>query len=541
MNRIINKSLCASIAVATGLMAASCGNDNFNLFPTDSMQIETYLTNDEEVQNVLLDNYYYLRTVSQNLIYINSLATDEAYDWQKNNSNDHISLNLSTWNATLGLTDEVWSDSYKIINRSNNVLEHLSRVSEQNRSRYEGEALFFRAYAYFNLVRLFGAVPLTTSVVTNYASLYDYDRSPVDKVYAQIDADVARAVELLPQQIKNASETGRATSIAALALQGKALLTQGEYSGAESALKRIIDFSQANPDLLGLEDDPSQIYASDNAIGKEVIFAAQFNNGSTVINNPLMKATIPAGVPQSQPSYVYPDGTASTIKTSVGNSTLLMTWELFNALRADKADKRYQQLSYNGIYDNGSLSRQTDEVDTTPEGYAYMPITLKYYDFANQGLTTDRSSNDNIIFRYADVLLEYAEVLNSTGRADEALAYLNQVRRRAGVADVAGTEQLALAIENERLLELNFEGHRWFDLVRTGRITSVMEAHFAHRTQGLSATLQVSDNGLTVENEQSVSGTPVKWKWSGQQTAVLFPIPYSQIQLNPNWQQNDLY
>jgi tetratricopeptide (TPR) repeat protein len=389
--------------------------------------------------------------------------------------------------------------------------------------------------------KVLGAVPLTTSVVTNYASLYDYDRSPVDKVYAQIDADVARAVELLPQQIKNASETGRATSIAALALQGKALLTQGEYSGAESALKRIIDFSQANPDLLGLEDDPSQIYASDNAIGKEVIFAAQFNNGSTVINNPLMKATIPAGVPQSQPSYVYPDGTASTIKTSVGNSTLLMTWELFNALRADKADKRYQQLSYNGIYDNGSLSRQTDEVDTTPEGYAYMPITLKYYDFANQGLTTDRSSNDNIIFRYADVLLEYAEVLNSTGRADEALAYLNQVRRRAGVADVAGTEQLALAIENERLLELNFEGHRWFDLVRTGRITSVMEAHFAHRTQGLSTTLQVSDNGLTVENEQSVSGTPVKWKWSGQQTAVLFPIPYSQIQLNPNWQQNDLY
>lgn len=541
MNKIINQTLRATLAVAAITLTTSCGSDYFDLYPTDSMQIETYLTNDDEVKNVLLDNYYYLRTVSQNLIYINSLATDEAYDWQKNNSTDYIALNLSTWNAALGITADVWSDSYKIINRSNNVLEHLDQVSEQNRSRYEGEALFFRAYAYFNLVRLFGPVPLPTTVVSDYTSLYGYDRSSVDEVYAQIDADVAKAVSQLPQQISVASEKGRVTSIAALALQGKALLTRGDYNGAKTTLKRIIDYAQANPAVLGLEEEPSQVYASENAIGKEVIFAAQYNNGSAVVNNPLMKATIPAGIPLDQPSYIYPDGTPSTITTSVGNHTLLMTWELFNALRADQADKRYQQLAYNGIYDNSSLSRQTDEVDVTAEGFAYLPITLKYYDFANQGLTTDRSSNDNIIFRYADVLLEYAEALNETGAASEALTYLNQVRRRAGVADITATTQLAQAIEDERLLELNFEGHRWFDLVRTGRITPVMEAHFAHRTQGLSATLQVSDNGLTVDNEQSTSGTPVKWKWSGQQAAVLFPIPYSQIQLNPNWQQNELY
>lgn len=158
-------------------------------------------------------------------------------------------------------------------------------------------------------------------------------------------------------------------------------------------------------------------------------------------------------------------------------------------------------------------------------------------------MTTCASGNDNIIYRYADVLLMYAECLNENGNTSSAATYLNQVRTRAGLDNTTATTQAEMdtAIENERLLELCFEGHRWYDLVRRGRITEVMENHFAHRTQGLNPTLQSSDNGMTVNNTSDTTGTPATWKWSGSSADVLFGIPYDQLQLSSSWTQNELY
>ena len=82
---------------------------------------------------------------------------------KKINSLDHISLNESTWDATLGITSEIWEHCFNMINRCNNVLQKLDNASETNKTQYEGEAKFLRAYAYFTLVRLFGAVPITTA------------------------------------------------------------------------------------------------------------------------------------------------------------------------------------------------------------------------------------------------------------------------------------------------------------------------------------------------------------------------------------------
>ena len=137
----------------------------------------------------------------------------------------------------------------------------------------------------------------------------------------------------------------------------------------------------------------------------------------------------------------------------------------------------------------------------------------------------------------------YAECLNNNGNTSQAATYLNQVRTRAGLSATSATskEDMDQAIEDERLLELCFEGHRWYDLVRRGRITSVMEAHYAHRTPGLNASLQASDNGMTVGDTSATTGTPATWKWSDSSAAILFGIPYDQIQLSSNWTQNELY
>lgn len=541
--KTLHKFLSFALLPMTSLAFTACSDGFFDRYPTDSMQMETYLQNDTELQNILFNGYYHLQDITLNVNYVNSLATDEGYDYKKNNSVGHISLNESTWDATLGITSDIWEHCFNMINRCNNVLSKLDNATEANRTQYEGEACFLRAYAYFTLVRLFGPVPITTTPIEDYSTLYSYDRSSVNDVYNQIKEDLQTAIANLPDHYSASNMQGRATRIAAYTMQADVLMTQQDFTSARNSLENIINYANQNSDILGLESDVLQIYASDNPMGKEIIFASQYNNGATVVANPLMGRCIPAGTPSTQPAYIYPDGTQSTITTSQGTSCMLVTWELYNTFKANGNDQRFQKLIYNGIYTNEYVSNASDEVDVTEEGYTYLPVTLKYFDFKNEGMTTCASGNDNIIYRYADVLLMYAECLNETGSTANAAIYLNEVRTRAGLPNTTATtqEEMDAAIEDERMLELCFEGHRWYDLIRRGRITEVMEAHFAHRTQGLNPSLQSSDNGMTVSNTSDATGTPATWKWTGSSAAVLFGIPYDQIQLSSNWEQNELY
>lgn len=541
--KTINKLISLAIIAMTGAAFTACSDSFFDRYPTDSMQMETYLKNDAELQNILLNGYYHLQDITLNVNYVNSLATDEGYDYKKNNSVDHINLNESTWDATLGITSEIWIHCFNMINRCNNVLQKLNNATEANRARYEGEACFLRAYAYFTLVRLFGPVPVTTTPIEDYATLYSYGRNSVGDVYNLIKEDLKTAISNLPDGYSADNMQGRATRIAAYTLQADVFMTLQDFSSAKGALENILTYANQNSEQLGLESDVLQIYASNNPMGKEVIFAAQYHNGATVVANPLMGRCIPAATPSTQPAYIYPDGTRSTITTSQGTSCMLMTWELYNTFKASSNDQRFQKLVYDRIYTNEYISVASEQVGVTQEGYTFLPVTLKYFDFGNEGMTTCASGNDNIIYRYADVLLMYAECLNETGNTPSAADFLNQVRARAGLADTtaATQEEMDVAIENERMLELCFEGHRWYDLVRRGRITEVIENHFAHRTQGLNPTLQSGNNGMTVSNSSDITGTPATWKWTGSSAAILFGIPYDQIQLSENWQQNELY
>ena len=541
--KTFNKLISFAIISMTSLVYTACSDSFFNRYPTDSMQMETYLKNDTELQNILFNGYYHLQDITLNVNYVNSLATDEGYDYKKNNSVDHINLNESTWDATLGITSEIWEHCFNMINRCNNVLLKLDNATAANRTQYEGEASFLRAYAYFTLVRLFGPVPITKMPIEDYSTLYSYGRSSMDEVYNLIKEDLETAISSLPDNYSADNMKGRATRIAAYTMQADVYMTLQDFTSAQKSIENILTYANQNSERLGLESDVLRIYSSNNPMGKEIIFAAQYNNGATMVANPLMGRSIPAATPSTQPAYIYPDRTKSTITTSQGTSCMLMTWELYNEFKANNNDQRFQKLVYNGIYTNEYVSVASEEVDVTQEGYTYLPVTLKYFDFGNEGMTTCACGNDNIIYRFADVLLMYAECLNETGTPESASNYLNQVRTRAGLANTTATtrEEMDIAIENERMLELCFEGHRWYDLVRKGRITEVMEKHFAHRTQGLNPTLQSGNNGMTVSNASDVTGTPGTWKWTGSSAAILFGIPYDQIQLSGDWKQNELY
>lgn len=519
----------------------SCSDSFFDRFPSDTMQVETYLTNDTEVENVLFDVYYQLRSVTQNIIYINEIGTDVAYNRKTNNSMDHINLNESNITETFGISSTIWSGCYNIINRSNYVLESLEKVTdENNKTQFEGEANFFRAYAYFQLVRLFGAVPMSTEVVHDYKALYGYPRLTVDEIYNQIIKDLTEAVQRLPNSYNIDSKIGRANKIAALTMLGEVYMTKKDFNSAKTHLKSVIDYANTNPDILGLELNVADIYDSNNANGKEIILAAQFNYGSTIISNYLMSASIPNIInPSAQPTYKYDDGTTATIKTSEGTSIMLMTYELYKKYDPSN-DKRFKTLIYNGLYDAEFTSVAPFE-HKTANNATYLPVTLKYYDHQNNynGLSKYSAGTDNIIYRYADVLLMYAECLNETGNTTDAASFLNQVRNRAGLNSTTASSkaELSLAIENERLLELCFEGHRWFDLLRTDRLTSIMIDHFNWAEPGLNSVIQSHMNG----NDKIDS--KAKWKWANVAYPVLFPIPYDQLQLmiEFGWTQNGGY
>ena len=283
--KTINKITIIVLGLAA-LTATSCSDKAFDKYPTDSMQMETYVKNDAEALTILYDAYYYLRTISSSIITINGVGTDEAYNGKRNNGIDAIALNECTWDATFGISSGVWSNSYYMINRCNIVTDHEADLKNGG---LVAEAKFLRAYAYFNLVRLFGACPLTTSVIANYKDLYNYGREPVESIYTQIESDLTAAISGLPES-RSGAEAGRATKIAAWTLLAEVQMTRGNYSAAKSTLDNVINYANANPSKLGLEEHVADIYRSTNPNGKEIIFAAQFNNGATVVANGFMSS-----------------------------------------------------------------------------------------------------------------------------------------------------------------------------------------------------------------------------------------------------------
>jgi hypothetical protein len=164
----------------------------------------------------------------------------------------------------------------------------------------------------------------------------------------------------------------------------------------------------------------------------------------------------------------------------------------------------------------------------SPDYGCTIPMTLKYFDYQN---VTDKISGnpdsgcETIISRYSDILLKYAECLCETNDFSGAIDLIRRVRERAGLATAITADKASVteAIENERQLELCMEGHRWFDLLRTGRTKTVM-SDFYNRV-----------NEIVLPNTISVYqyGDPAS-PLSVLDHELLFPLPYAQVQLNPD-------
>ena len=383
-----------------------------------------------------------------------------------------------------------WKAAYKVINRTNTVLGRIDgiEINTELANRYKLECKFIRALMYFNLVRVYGDVPLVLKEISISES-YDILREPKENVYNQIIADLKEAQDL-PVSYSTA-EDGRATQGAAKALLANVYMTLHKYAEAETILAEIINSGQYSllentPGSLNI-DGYKNVFSPVNHNSKEGIFEIQFlkggyGEGSNYANN---------FAPENSGTNVVAVGGTG------GNNIPEM--DIYNAY--EEGDLRRDFSMSLGYYDN----RKNNE-------WVESRYVCKFMDVPYQN---NDASNNYPVIRYADVILMYAEALNQNGKTAEACKYLNMTRRRGFGYQTTETSpvdlqtadkaQCALMVEQERRVELAFENHRWFDLIRTGRAVEVM------KSKGFSLN----------------------------ETNLICPIPQKQIDVNPKLTQND--
>ena len=393
-------------------------------------------------------------------------------------------IDLLTVNPDNPKLNSFWKDTYNGIFRANSVLANIDKPTDYSASQKEqliGETKFMRALFYFDLVRIFGGVPDVTGIL-NISDARQLPRASEDEIYNLIISDLKDAIASLPAPTDIA--TGRASKAAALAFLGKVYVYRENWAEAKNTLEQL--FSGYNYKLVTNYKDLFRIETEDNS---EVIFKIPYVSGTDG---------------QTLTYDLIPNGGAYGISTG-GNRVCRPSWDLETAF--DKEDTRLK-----ATIQDSSKAYIANPGDS--------PIWYPYFNKWVVPTTIATSSGLDIpVFRLADMILLYAEALYNLDQPALALAQINKVRERAfgnashnyQLFDIATDETFYDKLLLERRLELAVENNRWFDLVRTGRFTSVL---------------------TTIQGEYNPStGKAVLVHLNAKPYMKYFPIPYEQIQL----------
>jgi starch-binding outer membrane protein, SusD/RagB family len=453
-------------------IALSSCKKTIDLYPVSNLNTGTYYTNAEEVRTGLNGCY-------------NGLQRPIYREWQLTelrSDNSRMGLPLSTNSFNRDLSDldifipatthdalyQYWLDSYNNIRNANIVLQRLGviydaagginnfnsitiNVADADRKRLAGEALFIRAYHYFNLVRLYGGVFLVHTPLTA-AEAKTINRSSVQDIYKLIEADLTAAAANLSalkfNQIAEANR-GRASAWAAKALLGKVYLTLNRKADAITQLQDVI----ANSGY-ALQTSYATVFAINNELNSEILFTVRFKAGGF-------------GLGSSFGNDFGPLNSGAAVINGSGLGWNTPTTDIDSSYAATDARKAVSIAKYLP----GTASEQ---------------IYVKK--FLNQVVITGDGEADWPVIRYADVLLMMAEAQGNTATA---VGFINQIKTRAGltalpVAPMATVAAFEKELTAERRKEFAFENQRWFDLLRYGttlttiNVELVLKAHFAY-------------------------------------------------------------
>ena len=442
------------LASLATLLMTSCGDSFFDLEPASSVTIDKVYKTASDYNVAVIGCYAKLQ--SQVNFYT------ECCEYRSDNlslgaptagTQDRYDIDHFTEKPSNGILSSYWANFNNNVYRCNLLLDQIdgANFAENLKKQYKGEAMFIRALNYFNMYRIWGGVPATKHVVSAAEAL-KVARYSDEQMFDLIAGDLKEIVDnnYLPETYSSA-DMGRATSGAAKALLGKVYLTFHKWTEAKDILSQLIGKYQ-------LVSPIAQVFNVDNKNNNEIIFAVHFNKE----------------IEGEGHSYWYNLTNASDDTNQT--SSLLNTFPT--------GDARKDLITYVQVEKNVRLMN-------------------KFYDTKSPTFKT--VGNDQILLRYADVLLMYAEALNEiqydASEGSLALKYLNAVRQRAGISNLTAKqlptqEKFRKGILVERQREFPYEGQRWFDLVRMGFAKSVM-----------------AENGVEIKDYQ-----------------LLFPIPQQEIE-----------
>lgn len=555
----VNKKIARLFfAVALSLMNWNCSNEFLESVPQNDLSVATFYKTTDDFEKAVNGIY---RTLAERET---GEGSDEfRYIPMGDCGTPYATAGKSRWdiwdpgyglpNSTWKMTSPVWRTYFRMVNRSNEVLEHIEKAPEglnqDLMNQFKGEALFLRALAYFYLTDLYGDVPLHLTIPT--VETAQLPRTAKSVVIEQVVTDLSDAITLLPSvtTYRGTANLGRASKGAAQGLLGKVFVFEKRYSEAITVFQTLVasgDY-QLTPGSTGFIDQ----FWPDGDNNVESLFEAQYNtvdgnNYTRFCATGLSKMHI-KGYNYVAPTQAFLDKfetiNGGKVTSTYVNSTPIRVGEQFPTLNftyistdpafnsADPFANRDPRLKWSVLYEgtpyvNEFMARTGQTGVTYKNGYSEGGnyATVKYICGNTFDPTGEDSSVNFKILRYADVLLLYAEALLE-GDSDIAGAatYINMIRSRASVnmpAITLGSQtEMRTALRDERMRELAFEYmHIYQDLRRWGAYQEEMEAYWTANKNGLS--------------NSALSFNPIYLLW---------PIPQDEIDTNPKLTQNPGY
>lgn len=439
------------------LSLASCSDSFFEQYPSNNVTEGNFYKTDEDFNQGIYACYDKMKT--QMAFYLNELAyrSDECYlESMAVSTQDRYDIDRFQEKSNNGIMKNIWNAWYNGIYRCNDVLGHMAGKTLVNGDKYRGEALFLRSWWYFSLYRVFGGVPVTTTVVFP-ADAKNIARCSDEDMYNRLTEDLTEAIALLPE--KRSKEVARVTKIAAQALLAKVYLTFGKYPEAQKVLEDAMTDTG-----YGLMATTAQVFDISNKMNKEIIFALYYNK-------------------TNDHGHGYWYSTNTNVLADVRNPT-----PEFKAIYSAEDNRLNLINTYTKI--TNSLYAMTKWMDTYDAQF------------------TQQVGNDFPLLRYADVVLMYAEALGQQGNISGALTYLNKTRKRAGLAElteaeVADKKAFIQELADERGREFALEGQRWFDLVRLDLAVDFFKAR-GYSVDSHNLLFPIPQDQIEIVNDKSI-------------------------------------
>lgn len=452
------KHIPISTVLLTGLFFTACKKD-LQFTPETFLSPEEVYKDENGSRSGIIGIYRkFMELNSGDYYFVGIVGTDEGKTssfvptwggyWQHY---DGINSYNSLLTAQNQLVQGLWSSCYKGITNANVAIKFIpaSSASDAVKNELLAEAKFFRAVFYFRLVQFFGGVPLPTEATDAAADANGgKQRSSVEDVYALIIDDLKFAAEYL--KAKGTAAVGHTNKEAAATLLGKVYLTLKDYPNAKNTLQPLMNLT--NVALLPVYAD---LFDEEKENNIESLLEVQFSNEN---NNTTGHANTLGGW---HIANTYPGG---------GGHVVIPTDYYSNSFETNDA-RRDASIRYKFYDANGN------EVDYWWWADVTKPHVKKFDITKDKSINSGLSSRNLYYLRYADAVLMYAEALNENGETGTALPFLNKIRNRAALPNwetvlghTPSQQELRDEILKERMRELGFEGWRWCDLKRTGKL-----------------------------------------------------------------------